>query len=327
MAAAKNKMLRDPVVFTAQVERMLADPKVRALTESFAEQWLDTRRIPSLMPEPSLFRDVFDDYVHKAIAREPLELFDAIRRQDRSLLEFLQADHTYVNGSLARYYGMPDVEGQTFRRVRITDPRRGSLVTQAAFLTLTSEATRTSPVKRGIWILERLFNRPPPLPPPNVGALNAEDKELTSIRAQLAEHRELKQCASCHIRIDPFGLALENFNAVGAWREKEEVMTAEEIAKPHWQRKPRVFDIDAKTTMPGGEKIDGIVEYKAYLLSRREDFVRGFVEKLLVYAVGRPLLVKDQPEIELIVARIKKSEYRFSEAIKGIVMSKAFQRR
>jgi len=185
LAAARAGKLRDPAELRRQVDRLLGDPKARALTDGFAEQWLSVRRIPSLMPEPTLFRSQFDDYIHAAIAREPLAFFDVVRTEDRSVVEFLDADWTVVNATLARFYGFEGVEGQTFRKVRIDDPRRGGIVTQAGYLTLTSEATRTSPVKRGIWVLEHLFHRPPPPPPPNVGTLIAEnDDEPKPIHAR-----------------------------------------------------------------------------------------------------------------------------------------------
>lgn len=320
--------LSQPDVLRAEVDRMLADPRDSAMTDGFAAQWLGTRRIPALMPEPALFRDVFDDAVHDAIAREPLEFFETIRRENRPITDFLASDFAVVNGPLARFYGIEGVEGQTFRKVPIADPNRGSLVTQAGFLTLTSEATRTSPIKRGAWILERLFHRPPPPPPPNVGTLITEDDPtLRPIHEHLNKHREIAACATCHRRIDPYGLALERFDAVGSYREKEKVLPPEQVYLPAYKQKPVFFEFPKETVFEDGTAVGSVPEFKEYLLGRKNDFARGLTEQLMIYCLGRRLLVRDQDDIDQIVDQLADADYRFGELVRQVVLSEAFRTR
>ncbi len=327
-AAAETGMLRNPDMLRNQVARMLADPKARALTEGFGEQWLGVRRIPGLMPEPSVFGGRFDEYIHAAMAQEPVEFFDVIRRDNLSLETFLNADFAVVNGPLAVHYGMEGVHGQAFRRVPVSDPNRGSLITQAGYLAMTSEATRTSPVKRGIWILEHLFHRPPPPPPPNVGNLIEEDDpKVRPISEHLELHRENLACASCHEKIDPWGLALERFDAIGAYREQDRVIPPDEIYLPPWKQKPVTFEFLEFVEFDDGMQVRDMPQFKAYLLSRKDEFARGFAEQMAIHALGRELLIRDQAALDSIVNNLRDRDYRFHVLVEEIVLSKPFQTR
>lgn len=325
---AKEGRLQDPGTLASEVARMLTDPKAASLTSGFGEQWLSTRRIPALMPEPSLFKHRFDHHIHRDMAREPIEFFDYIRRNNAPLTDFLDSPYALLNGTMARHYGIPGVEGQTFRKVALQDRNRGGLLTQAGYLALTSEATRTSPVKRGIWILEHLFHRPPPPPPPNVEPLEAqEDNAIKSMTERLALHQNDPQCASCHIKIDPWGLALERFDAIGGFREKETVVPPDQVYLPRYKQKPVVFKFPEAVTFDDGTQVQDIPGYKKYLLTRKDEFARGFIEQMMVYALGRELLVRDQPTIDRILAKTRSENYHFHTILREIVQSQTFQTR
>lgn len=308
---AERGELRKPDVLLAQTRRMLADRRSRSLVTNFAAQWLHLRNLDSITPDGRLFPD-FDDNLRRAMRRETELLFEEVVREDLSVLGLLKSDHTFLNGRLAKHYGVPHVYGPRFRRVAL-DPggERGGLLRHASVLTVTSYATRTSPVLRGKWVLENLLGTPPPPPPPNVPALgdNTVSAALT-VRERLAKHRANAACASCHNLIDPVGFALENFDAVGRWRTGEE-------GKP----------VDASGGSPDGSLFAGVAGLEEHLLKRPELFVGTLTEKLLTFALGRGVEPFDGPAVRNVVRSAKAADYRFSSLIEGIVTSTPFQMR
>jgi hypothetical protein len=306
--AAKNR-LRDPVVLRQQVDRMMADPRSRALIENFAGQWLYLRELANVQTEAKHF----DDNLRMGFRRETEMLFEAIVREDRTVLDLLDADYTFVDERLARHYGIPGVRGSYFRRVSLppASPRRG-LLGHGSMLTVTSVATRTSPVSRGKWILENLFGAPPPQPPPGVETNLDETPsgKPTTLRQRLELHRTNPVCASCHRIMDPLGFALENFDLVGAWREKDG-------ASP----------IDASGQLADGTPVNGPADLRRALLGRSDAFVTTVTEKLLMYALGRPLHYDDMPLVRAIVGRAASRDHRFSSLLLGVIESDAFQKR
>jgi hypothetical protein len=308
---AERGELRQAEVLEKQVRRMLADERSRSLATNFAGQWLYLRNLQSITPDGRLFPD-FDDNLRQAMRRETELFFESIVREDRSVLDLLQADYTYLNERLGKHYGVPHVYGSRFRRVTL-DPssHRGGLLRHASVLTVTSYATRTSPVIRGNWVLKNLIGSPPPPPPDNVPAL--EDNTVgaaLSVRERLAQHRANPACASCHNLMDPVGFALENFDAVGRWRELEE-------GQP----------VDASGALPDGSEFAGPSGLEQALLNRPEWFVRTITEKLLTFALGRGVEYYDAPAVRGILRRAKNDDYRFSSLIMGIVHSEPFQKR
>ena len=313
LALAAQGRLRDPAVLERQTRRMLADPRSDALVANFAGQWLYLRNLSVPQPDFRLFPD-FDDNLRHAFRRETELLFESIVREDRSVVDLLAADYTFVNERLARHYGMPHVYGDHFRRVSTADhPMRGGLLGQGSFLTVQSLATRTSPVKRGIWILENILGTVPPDPPPNVPPLaaDASDGRPRSMREAMEAHRANPTCAACHRLMDPLGLSLENFDAVGQWRE---VGASNE-------------PIDASGALPDGTRFSGVAELKQALLAHREQFVNTLTEKLLTYALGRGLEHYDAPAVRSITRAAAGRDHRFSALVLGIVESVPFRMR
>ena len=307
---AERKQLHRAEVLTAQARRMLSDPRANQLVSNFAEQWLHLRNLDSVTPDVRLFPD-FDDNLRQAFREETSLFFASIMREDRSVLDLLTADYTYVNERLARHYGIPHVYGSRFRRVTTTGERkRGGLLRHGSILTVTSYATRTSPVIRGKWIMEKLIGEPPSPPPPNVPALkdNTVAANLT-VRERLAEHRANPVCSSCHSKIDPPGFALEKFDAIGRWRDMDE-------GKP----------IDAT----GGlldRPCEGVTGLEQALRKHPELFVRTLAENLLMFGLGRVIGERDAPAIRKAVHQAKAQDYRFSALIVGVVNSVPFRMR
>ncbi len=302
--------LKDPMILEQQVKRMLADPKADALVSNFAAEWLQLRNLRGIVPDPDVFPD-FDDNLRQAFVKETELFFGSVLREDRSVMDLLTADYTFVNERLARHYGIKGVYGDRFRRVSVTDDARRGLLGQGSVLTLTSVAIRTSPVARGKWVLTNLLGTPPPPPPPNVPALKEGkgDRPLT-MRDRMTAHRANPVCATCHKVMDPIGFSMENFDAVGRFRVKD-----------------GEAPIDATDTMFDGTHVDGTVGLRNFLLSRREVFVGTLTEKLLVYAMGRATDYYDMPSIRKIVRESAKNDYRFSSILMGIVRSAPFQMR
>ena len=310
--AAVAGTLRDPAVLEAQVRRMLADSRAAALVDGFVMQWLALRTLPAVVPTPELFPE-FDDNLREAFARET-ELFVGSQiREDRSLLDLLRADYTFVNERLARHYGIPKVYGNRFRRVTFADGARGGLLGHGSILTVTSYPTRTSPVLRGHWLLEHVLGAPPPPPPPDVPALpdRGEAGRAASVRERLERHRENAVCASCHAPMDPLGFGLEHFDAIGRWRAAGEAGGA----------------IDASGVLPDGTAFRGLSGLREVLLERREQFVHTVAEKLTTYALGRGLEHYDMPAVRRIVREAADDDYRWSSLVLGIVRSLPFQMR
>jgi hypothetical protein len=309
--AASAGQLRRPGVLAAQVRRMLKDPKSDGLVENFAGQWLQLKNMNVVKPDPERFPE-FDESLRQSMRRETELFFANIIREDRSVLDFLNADYTFLNERLARFYGVPGVTGPEFRKVDMTGTRRGGgLLAQSSVLTVSSYATRTSPVLRGKWVLENILNAPPPPPPPNVPAL--DDTKIgasMTIRQQMEAHRANPVCASCHARMDPLGFGLENLNAIGAWRDVD-----------------GKFPIDPSGSLPGGKTFQGPGELKAILKAQPDAFVQSLTEKMLTYALGRGIERYDKPVLSAIQAKMKSDDYRFSDLILGIVTSVPFQTR
>jgi hypothetical protein len=311
LKVASQGKLKEPAVLEQQVRRMLASDRSRTLVSNFAGQWLHLRNVRSVLPNSDEFPD-FDDNVRQAFLRETELFVDSIMREDRNVLDLLRADYTFVNERLARHYGIPDVYGSYFRRVAVTDEARKGLLGQGSILAVTSHAERTSPVLRGKWVLDNIVGTPPPPPPPDIPALkeNEEGVKPRTMREQMAEHRSMPVCASCHKVMDPIGFALENFDAVGAWRTREAGGT-----------------IDASGELADGTKVDGVVTLRNALLSRPDVFVGTMTEKLLTYALGRGLDAHDMPVVRSIVRQSAARDYHFSSLVMGIVNSVPFQMR
>ena len=308
LTAAERGELRDAAGVERQVRRMLADPRAEAMVENFAGQWLYLRNLTGARPDPPTFPD-FDDNLRQSLRRETELFFTSVMQEDRSVIDLLTADYTFVNERLARHYGIPGIYGDRFRRVPVTDERRRGLLGQGSVLTVTSYATRTSPVLRGKWVLENLLSAPPPPPPPNVPDLeDTPNTEGMAIRDRMVKHRANPACASCHARMDPYGFALENFDAIGRWRTREGDGKA----------------IDASATLPDGTSFNGPSELRAAILRRPEEFVKTFTRKLLIYGVGRGLEASDEPIVRRIVSQARDG-YKFSSIVVGIATSEPFR--
>ena len=304
--------LRDPAVLEAEVRRMLADDRARALTDNFAEQWLYLRDIETKEPDPAFFPE-FDENLRQAFSRETELFIDSILRGGGPVTDLLTADYTFVNERLAKHYGIPHVYGSHFRQVSLADTERRGLLGQGGILTLTSYATRTSPVLRGKWILENLMAAPPPPPPPDIPALaeRTDDGAALSMRAAMERHRANPACASCHAQMDPLGFALENFDAIGRWRDRGESNDA----------------IDASGVLPDGSAFEGPAGMREALLRDERRFVATITEKLLTYALGRNVESFDMPAVRAIVRDAAADDYSFASIVVGIAESIPFQMR
>ena len=311
LGQAANGTLHKPEVLTAQAKRMLKDPKARALADNFAGQWLQLRNLVNVAPDTNRFPD-FNDKLRKSMKTETEMFFEAIVKEDRSILDFLDGKFTFVNGPLAKLYGIDGVEGDDFRRVALTGDQRGGILTQASILTVTSNPTRTSPVKRGKWVMEQILGTPPPPPPPNVPKLADDKKEpLTgTLRQRMEQHRKDPVCASCHTQMDAIGFGMENFDPVGKWRGKD-----------------GDAPIDASGTLPGGQKFAGPAQLKQILKGKKSLFAKCLTEKVMTYALGRGLQNYDTCKISDIVTNLGKNDYRFSSLVTAVVMSEPFRKR
>ncbi len=318
LAVARQNRLHVPDVLEQQVRRMLGDAKADALTTNFAAQWLYLRNLKNMQPNSEEFPD-FDDNLRQAFERETSLFFATVVREDRNVLDLMTADDTYLNARLAKHYRIPNVYGSQFRRVKLTDDTRRGLLGKGAILMVTSHTDRTSPVVRGKWVLDNLLGAPPPAPPANVPPLNESAQRqgrVLSMRERMEEHRANPVCANCHKLMDPIGLSLENFDAIGAWRGRDgDTVTAQGTA------------IDASGQLLDGTKVDGVVTLRQALLRQPELFVSTVTEKLLIFALGRGLQYYDMPTVRSIVADAGKHEYRFSSIVLGIVGSVPFQKR
>ncbi|MBM3784595.1 MAG: DUF1592 domain-containing protein [Acidobacteria bacterium] len=311
LAAAERKTLRQPGVLAQHVRRMLKDRRASALVDNFASQWLYLRNLDAVSPDPRQFPD-FDDNLRQAFRRETEMLVDDVIRSDRSVLDLLRANYTFLNERLAKHYGIPGVYGNRFRRVDL-DPstHRGGLLSHGSVLTVTSYSTRTSPVIRGKWVLANILGTPPPPPPAQVPPLKERSAtKAVTLRDRVAEHRANPACAGCHNLIDPVGFALENYDAVGRWRSQEEGV-----------------DVDATGQLPDGSRFDGAAQLQQAVLKRPENFVSTLAEKLLTYALGRGVENFDAPAVRRAVRESQTKDFRFSALVQAIVESTPFQMR
>jgi len=307
---ARSDSLKKPEVLEAQVKRMIQDKKSNAFVTNFAGQWLNLRNLDTIQPDTGRFRK-FNDPLRFSMKREVEMFFNHILREDRSILEFIDSDYTFLNDSLARYYGFAKVSGSEMRKVKLEEKdNRGGVITTAAVLTLTSNPTRTSPVKRGKWILEVLLGTPPPLPPPGVEELKEDKKgELAgTLRQKMEQHRANPNCAVCHQKLDPLGFGLENFDAVGAWREKENNQK-----------------IDSTGELPGGDKFDGPRQLKALLMKKKDLFARNLCDRVMTYSLGRGMDVSDRCVLDKMAETVKAKDYKMSVLILEVVKSEAFR--
>lgn len=306
---AESNRLSDPEVYAGEVERMLSDPRSRALVDNFAGQWLFLRNLQSARPDVATFPD-FDENLRRALRKETELLFESVVREDRSVVDLLDSDYTFLNERLAKHYGIPGIYGSHFRRFEGVPEERRGLLGHASILTITSLPNRTSPVIRGKWVMENILGTPPPPPLPNVPAFkeNEPGDVPESVRARLEAHRTNPVCASCHELLDPLGLALENYDAVGRWRVRE----------------PGA-EIDSTGRMPNGTPIRGVVDLREAILERPEGFVSVVAQKLMTYALGRGVDYFDMPTIRSIVRSAGQSDFTFSSLVMGIATSDQFR--
>jgi hypothetical protein len=303
---AKDGKLRQNL--QAQVRRLLKDPKSAAFFQNFPGQWLTLRALANISPDPKLFPK-FDNELRDAMYRETELFFEAIVREDRNIGDLLDADFSFVNEKLAKHYGIEGVKGKNFWRVKLP-ANRGGLLTQASILTLTSNPTRTSAVKRGKWVLDQILNTPPPPPPPDVPPLTETGELKGTMRKMMEMHRANAVCSSCHQRMDPIGFAFENYDAVGAWRDKD-----------------GAFAVDASGVLPNGQNFTGPGELKSILKEKRDLFGRCLSEKLLTYALGRGLEYYDKCAVDTILKVLAQNHYRFSTLLDEVIASEPFQMR
>jgi hypothetical protein len=312
LEVAEKSKLSSPAVLAQQVDRMLDDPRSFAFVSNFAGQWLQIRNLATVRPDPIAFAD-FDESLRYSMQRETELFFDSIVRENRSILDLLGADYTFLNERLAIHYGIPGVYGSQFRRVALTDPNRGGLLGQGSLLTVTSPPNRTSVVQRGKWILDNLLGEPPPPPPADVPALDATTKgaRKLTLREAMELHRANPGCAVCHRNIDPLGFALENYNGIGGWRSKDGESA-----------------IDASGKLPDGTQFDGPAGLKRVLATgRRDEFVSTVTEKLLTYGLGRGVEYYDMPAVRAIMRQTEANQYRLRDLILAVASSVPFQMR
>ena len=308
--AAAGK-LRAPDALRTQALRMLRDRRASSLVRNFALKWLDLDDLDEVVPDPNLF-PAFDDGLRRDLATEIESFVSSILLEDRNVGDLLTAGHTFLNQRLARHYGITSVLGSQFRRVTLEDSRRWGVLGKGAVTLRTSYGDRTSPVLRGAWIMDKLMGTPPTPPPPDVETdlSNPKGEAPRTLRARLESHRSKPGCNQCHGVIDPIGLAMENFDAIGRWRDQDLEAKA---------------PIDAKTVLPNGRPVDGPVQLREALFDGRDLFARAFSEKLMMYAVGRELKAYDMPQVRAVVRRAAAQDYRLSSIVAGVVASDAFR--
>lgn len=324
---AEEGKLRQKDALRDQVERLLRDAKAKAFTENFAGQWLSLRAIDSTMPERMLYPE-FDDILKVSMVKEPLLFFDEVLAHDLSLTNFVASDFSMLNGRLARHYGIPDVDGLDFRKVTLPpESHRGGVMTMAAVLKVTANGTTTSPILRGAWVLDRILGTPPPKPTVDVEAVEPDIRGATTIRSQLAKHRESGDCASCHVKIDPPGFALENFDVIGGWRDHYRRINEGEPVTINGRRVRYLNGppVDAADVLSDGRRFQDIDEYKQLLLNDKDQLARALADKLLGYATGAAPTSADSPQINAIVAIVREKNYGFRSLVHEIVQSDLFQ--
>jgi hypothetical protein len=316
LALAEAGKLRQPAVLDAQIRRMVADEKSEALVKNFTGQWLYLRNIERVLPDPESFPN-FDENLRQAMLRETEMFFSSLLREDRSVLDILRADYTFLNERLAKHYGVSGVRGNEFRRVALADANRRGLLGQASVLTVTSYANRTSPTLRGKWLMENILGSPPPPPPPDVPSLpEPKSERVLTMRERMDAHRVNPACAACHAQMDPLGFALENYDGLGRWRDTSATL-----------QNPLGTPIDPSGVLPDGTRFDGPAGLRDVILARHEQFLHAFTERLLTYALGRGVEPYDQPVVRQIIRDTTASDHRWSAMIAQIVRSMPFQMR
>ncbi len=311
LTLAGDGSLAKPQILTQEVRRMLRSPKSEALADNFAAQWLTLRKLAIINPDVKQF-PFFNASLKDAMATETKMFFQEVVSKDRSVLDFIDGKFTFVNGQLARHYGIPNINGPEFQKISLAGSDRGGVLTHASVLTVTSNPTRTSPTKRGRWVLEQLLGTPPPPPPPGVDVLKDENQidSAKSLREKMIQHRKDPACASCHSKMDPLGFGLENFDPTGAWRKQE-----------------GGYDVDASGVLPDGTKFSGPTQLKNLLMKDKDQFVKSLSEKLLTYALGRGVSFADRCHLDTIVKQTQKGGYKFSALVEAVVQSDPFRKR
>ena len=313
LALAAQGDLRQPAVLEAQARRMLADPKADMFIRQFTARWLQLYKIGSMPPDADAFRDYYVDGLEESMKQETRLFFRSVLEDNLPIQSFLDADFTYVNGGLARLYHIPGIKGSQFQKVTLTDARRGGLLGQASVLTASANGIDTSPVIRGIWVLENILGTPPNPPPPDVKPLEPDIRGATTIRDQLQKHREIPACAGCHAKIDPLGFALENFDPIGGWRDT------------YGRGRTTALPVDASGQLPDGREFADVTGLKKILLARQDQFARCLTEKLLVYATGRSLEPSDRQDITCILDETKAKGSGLRDLILALVQSPPFR--
>ncbi|WP_197231292.1 DUF1592 domain-containing protein [Novipirellula artificiosorum] len=311
VVAASEGSIRAPKRLRSEVDRMLQDPKASEFYAGFCDSWLGLRELGGMPPDRNEFSPYYSKDLRPLMLQETRLFLRHLVEENLSLLNCLDSDFTFVNRTLGRFYGMPDMKGYTFRKVTLHNKHRGGLLGHASVLTVTANGIETSPVTRGVWVLENLFGTPPSPPPDNVEPLDPDTRGTKTIREQLAKHRNVPACNECHRRIDPPGFALESYDPIGRWRT-------------HYAKNQK---IDASGQFVNGDKFEDIVELKQLLLAREDQFTRTEIEKLLVYGTGRQIEATDRPEIDRLVSEAKKNEYRFRDTLQSVIESSIFQSR
>ena len=321
----QTNQLHEPDVLREQVERLLNDPKAKAFNTNFTGQWLSLRAIDATMPDGTLYPE-YDDILKTSMLKETSLFFDEVLKNDLPLTHFVSSDFTFLNARLAKHYGIPGIEGMEMRKVTLpSDSHRGGLLTMGSILKVTANGTTTSPIIRGSWVLERILGTPPAKPPLDVEAIEPDIRGATTIREQLAKHRNVESCASCHRTIDPPGFALENFDVIGGWREHYRATGEPRTVNGRRVRFWNGPAVDPGDELPDGRKFRDIDEYKKLILEDKDQLARNLTEKLLAYGTGAAPSIADKPHIETIVGRLRDKNYGFKALIHEIVQSPLFQ--
>ena len=326
--AAKGELSK-PEVRRAQVERMLKDPKAQRFTANFAGQWLDLRNINATSPDPQVYGE-FDDFLFWSMPRETEMYFEEMLRVDRNLLDFVHSDWTFLNQRLAQHYGIKDVVGGEMRIVKLpAESHRGGVMTHASILKVTADGTRTSPILRGKWVLEKILGKPPSPPPPDIPAIEPDIRGTTTIRQQLDKHRNTPACATCHVHIDPPGFALENFDVIGGWRDfyrssQPTRTTPVDLANYPGRKIYRALDVEKGGQTPDGKAFKDIDEYKQLLLADKDQLARNLAQKLVIYATGADIQFADREEIETLVEACRAKNFGFRTLVHEVVQNRVF---
>jgi len=323
--AAQGELTK-AAVLRAQTERLLKDPRARRFTANFAGQWLDLRNINATSPDPQIYGE-FDDFLFWSMPRETELFFEEILRADRSLIDFVHSDWTFLNQRLARHYGIADIVGGELRKANLPPgSHRGGVLTQASILKVTADGTRTSPVLRGKWVLERILGQPPAPPPPDVPSIEPDIRGATTIRQQLDKHRNTPACASCHRAIDPPGFALENFDVIGGWRDFYRGTRGRQVELANYPGRQifRGLDVERGGQTPEGKAFKDIDDYKQLLLADQDQLARNLTQKLIIYATGADIQFADREVVEQLVARCREKKYGFRTLLHEVVQSRVF---